>query len=585
LILYANEGDSPSSASITPRIAYFSMEIAMDPAIPTYSGGLGMLAGDTLRSAADMELPIVAVTLLYRRGYFLQHLGEDGQQTESPITWDPNDLLEPVGCAAAITIQNRPVMVRAWRYNVVGVTGHVVPVYLLDTDVDPNDPWDRRLTDQLYGGDSYYRLCQEAVLGLGGVRLLEELGLQIDVHHMNEGHAALLTLGLLEQENPGRPISNATESEIENVRQRCIFTTHTPVPAGHDKFGWDYTLQVLGQDRAALLARLGCCPDGVLNMTLLALQFSRFCNAVAMEHGRVSRAMFPGWPITSITNGVHAATWTSPPMQSWLDMNLPGWRTDNFYLHNVIGLPAKEIASVHRVSKIALLDEVFALTGKRLSPDVFTIGFARRVATYKRADLLFRDAHRLVEIANHHGGLQIIFAGKSHPADEGGKQIIRNIFAAAKHLDSDLIRIVYLENYDWELAAKLTAGVDIWLNTPRRPYEASGTSGMKAALNGVPSLSTMDGWWIEGCVEGVTGWCIDETEDEAAEAASLYDKLDNMILPCYMQQPGLWHEIMRSTIALNGSFFNTHRMAGQYAVNAYFPTSRSRVETPQPVYS
>jgi starch phosphorylase len=573
-----------ASASGSPRIAYFSMEIAMDPAIPTYSGGLGMLAGDTLRSAADMELPMVAVTLLHRRGYFHQHLSPEGQQSESPIVWSPEDLLQPLGPVAAITIQNRLVMVRAWRYDVVGVTGHIVPIYLLDTDVDPNDPWDRRLTDQLYGGDTYYRLCQEAVLGLGGVRILEELGYQIEVHHMNEGHAALLTLGLLEQDTPGRPLSHATDAELDTVRQRCIFTTHTPVPAGHDKFGLDFTYQVLGSDRTELLKRLGACPDGVLNMTLLALRLSRFCNAVAMQHGRVSRAMFPGYNISSITNGVHAATWASPATRRWLDLQLPSWRTDNFYLHNVIGLPPEGLVSAHRESKAALIAEVSTRTSVTLQPDIFTVGFARRVATYKRADMLFHDPLRLAQIAQRHGGLQILYAGKSHPADEGGKQIIRTIYEAAHKLNSADIRILYLENYDWELGALLTAGVDLWLNTPRRPYEASGTSGMKAALNGVPSLSTMDGWWIEGCVDNVTGWCIAESDDDAAEAASLYEHLDQKILPLY-HQPEKWASIMRSTLALNGSFFNTHRMLGQYAVDAYFPTSRLRVESPHPVYS
>jgi len=554
------------------------MEIAMDPAIPTYSGGLGMLAGDTLRSAADLELPVVGVTLLHRRGYFHQHLSPEGNQSEEPIQWDPDTLLHKTDIVAAITVQNRPVLVRAWRYDVVGVTGHIVPIYLLDTDIEPNDGWDRHLTDQLYGGDNYYRLCQEAVLGLGGVRMLEALGLDIEVHHMNEGHAALLTVGLLEQERYGKSLAEASEEELDSVRQRCIFTTHTPVPAGHDMFSFDYTMQVLGADRTALLQRMGAMPNGVLNMTLIALNFSRYTNGVAMQHGKVSRAMFPGWDINSITNGVHAATWTAEPMRAWLDEQLPRWRADNFYLHNVAGLPAGEIAQCHREQKVSLMREVATRTGHRLSPDVFTIGFARRVATYKRADLIFRDMERLVEIAHRHGGLQILFAGKSHPADEGGKQLIRNVFAAAKHLNCDDINIVYLENYDWKLGAALTSGVDLWLNTPRRPYEASGTSGMKAALNGVPSLSTMDGWWIEGQVEGVTGWSIVESEDEDAEAGSMYDTLDQRILPMYKHAPEQWHNVMRATIALNGSFFNTHRMLGQYAENAYFRPAKARVD-------
>jgi starch phosphorylase len=349
-------------------------------------------------------------------------------------------------------------------------------------------------------------------------------------------------------------------------------------------FSFDYTLQVLGADRTALLQRIGAMPNGVLNMTLIALYFSRYCNAVAMQHGKVSRAMFPGWNITSITNGVHAGTWTSAPMQKLFDEQIPNWRVDNFYIHNVIGFDPQDIAAAHRQTKAALLKEVEHRTGIRLSPDVLTIGFARRVATYKRADLLFRDPERLVNLARKHGGLQILYAGKSHPADEGGKQLIRNIFAAAKKLDCDMLKIVYLENYDWQLGAALTSGVDVWLNTPRRPYEASGTSGMKAALNGVPSLSTMDGWWIEGEVENVTGWSIAETDDENVEAHSLYEKLDQKIYPMYKNKSA-WAEMQRATVALNGSYFNTHRMAGQYAVNAYFPTQRARVEVEQPVYS
>ncbi len=547
------------------------MEIAMDPAIPTYSGGLGMLAGDTLRSAADMELPVVAITLLHRRGYFRQRLSVEGQQWEEAIHWQPSDKLKLEERTFAITVQNRPVNVRAWRYDVVGATGHIVPIYLLDTDVEPNDAWDRRLTDQLYGGDTYYRLCQEAVLGLGGVRLLDELGLPIEVHHMNEGHAALLTIGLLEKAMGKKTLAVVTETDVAMVRDHCIFTTHTPVPAGHDKFGLDYTYQVLGTDRTELLKRLGCCADNILNMTTLALRFARFTNGVALQHGRVSRAMFPGHPIASITNGVHAATWLSEPMQQWLDSVEPAWRTDNFVLHDVIGAEPEPIVAAHRITKDRLIKEVASRTGDYLSPDVLTIGFARRVATYKRAELLFTDPQRLVDIARRHGGLQVIFAGKSHPADEGGKALIRHIFHAAHQLNSDSLRIVYLENYDWDLGALLTSGVDIWLNTPRRPYEASGTSGMKAALNGVPSLSTMDGWWIEGCVENVTGWCIEENDDDREEANSLYNKLDTAVLPMYRERKQEWARMMRSTIALNGSFFNTHRMVAQYLTNAWFP--------------
>jgi starch phosphorylase len=561
------------------------MEIALDPAIPTYSGGLGMLAGDTLRSAADMGLPVTAVTLLHRRGYFKQRLGHDGAQSEEDVTWNPSEMLDEMEKRIAITVQNRIVMVRAWRYEVKGVNGHVVPVYLLDTDVEPNDHWDRKLTDLLYGGDNYYRLCQETILGLGGIRMLEALGHEIDVHHMNEGHASLLALGLLEERLTGASIAEASDEDIEQVRASCVFTTHTPVPAGHDKFGIDFTLQVLGSDRTALLQRLGCCPDNCLNMTTLALRFSRYVNGVAVQHGRVSRSMFPEHDVRSITNGVHAATWASTPFLQMFDEHFPGWRGDNNFLHNMITVPAEQVRARHAEAKKRLVHEVVTRTGTQLSEECFTIGFARRVATYKRADLLFQSPERLAEIAKKFGGLQILFAGKSHPADHGGKQLIRNIFDAARRLNCDTLKILYLENYDWELGARLTSGVDLWLNTPLRPHEASGTSGMKAALNGVPSLSTLDGWWVEGCVEGVTGWAIADADSPEAEAASLYDKLENAVLPLYHANGEGWAQVMRSTIALNGSFFNTHRMLSQYATNAYYPAelAAQRAESAQAV--
>jgi starch phosphorylase len=406
---------------------------------------------------------------------------------------------------------------------------------------------------------------------MGGARMANALGLHVNVYHMNEGHAALLTQALLEQELGGGPLGAATEADLTQVRQKCVFTTHTPVPAGHDRFSSEQAVRILGADRTARLEKLGCFQDGMLNMTLLALRFSRYANGVALQHGKVSRAMFPEFSIDAITNGVHARTWISDPVREMLDVHIPAWRRDNLYLRNAIDLPEQEILIAHSRAKEALLAEVAARTSLVLNPRVLTLGFARRAATYKRATLLFTDPERLARIATAAGGLQILFAGKAHPQDEPGKALIHSVIEAAVKLSNDMLRIVYLENYDWSLGALLTAGVDVWVNTPRRPYEASGTSGMKAALNGVPSLSILDGWWIEGCIEGVTGWAIEDGANDAEEADSLYHKLETAVVPLHLDAPEKWARLMRNTLAFNGSFFNTNRMVKQYTRNAYYP--------------
>jgi len=562
--------DVPSLDLAARRIAYFSMEIALSPALPTYSGGLGVLAGDTLRSAADTAAPMVAVSLVHRRGYFRQHLDTVGQQTESDVPWSPETTLPSAGPTVAITMQGREVSICAWRFDVVGVAGHVIPVFLLDTDLEGNDPYDRRLTDHLYGGDTYYRLCQETVLGLGGVAMLRALGLQPEVYHMNEGHAALLGIGLLEERLDGAPLERATEQDLTAIAQCCVFTTHTPVPAGHDQFGIDQMYAVLGSERGNTIERFGCLHNALLNMTYLALRFSRYVNGVSMQHGKVSQQMFPDYRVHAITNGVHAATWLSDPMQALLDEEIPEWRHDNHYFRSIYGIAPAKIANCHEIAKQRLFAVVYQRSRLQFNPKMLTLGFARRVATYKRASLLFHDPKRLSKIAKKIGGLQILFAGKAHPADAAGKGLIRDVFSAAASLSASGVRILYLENYDWELGRLLTQGVDVWVNTPRRPYEASGTSGMKAALNGVPSLSVLDGWWIEGCAEDVTGWAIDDAEDEDGEAASLYDKLEGKIAPLYAR-PNAWASVQQHCIGINGAFFNTHRMLGQYFNNAYFP--------------
>ena len=557
--------------------AYFSMEIGLEEGLPTYSGGLGVLAGDTVRSAADLHLPLVAVTLLYRKGYFYQRLDDTGRQYEAPVAWVVEDFVQATPARTSVSIEGRTVHLRAWHYAVRGLAGSTVPVYLLDADLPDNTAWDRTLTDVLYGGDAHYRLCQEVLLGIGGVRMLRALGYSnLRRFHMNEGHASLLTLELLDEQarRVGRDTFN--HDDVEVVRQQCVFTTHTPVPAGHDQFPLDLVERVLGP-RAAFhtMPEVFCC-EGVLNMTYLALNLSHYVNGVAKKHGEVSRHMFANYSIDAITNGVHAGTWASQPMQALFDRHIPGWREDNFSLRYVLSVPADELWEAHLAAKRQLLQQVNRDTNAGLDTEILTLGFARRAATYKRADLLFQDLERLQHIAAHSGMFQVIYAGKAHPQDQAGKEVIRRIYQARQTLQG-AVKIAYLENYDMALGRLLTAGVDVWLNTPQPPLEASGTSGMKAALNGVPSLSVLDGWWIEGCIEGITGWAIGGASHDpdvgvgwVRDAASLYDKLEQIILPLFYRERSGFINVMRHAMALNGSFFNTQRMMQQYVVKAYF---------------
>ncbi len=555
------------------RISYFSMEIAADPRFPTYSGGLGVLAGDTLRSAADMGIPMAGVTLLQRKGYFRQHLDDRGQQTEEPQEWNPEGLLQPLEPAVFVRLGGLEVKVRGWKHLITGLTGHTVPVYFLDVDLPENSVWERTLTDYLYGGDDTYRLCQEAILGFGGVRFLRALGHKnISRFHMNEGHSALLTLALLEEEIGRDNLPKTADADIEKVRRKCVFTTHTPVPAAMDQFPLELATRILGEDRIRTFLETRCCTSGTLNMTYLALRCSRYVNGVAMRHGEVSQTMFPNYPIHSITNGVHAATWTSAPFQELYDRHIPEWRHDNLYLRYAVGISTEEIQQAHLQAKRQLVREIHQATGVQLSESIATLGFARRAAEYKRADLLFSDLNRIRAIHKNVGPFQVVFGGKAHPRDDAGKAMIRRIFEAAAAL-RDVVRVVYVSDYDLRWAQLFTAGVDLWLNTPHRPFEASGTSGMKAAMNAVPSLSVRDGWWVEGHFESVTGWSIGydgDPEHRDVELASLYGKLEHIILPLFYSQPRAYARIMRSTIAVNGSFFNTQRMLAQYMLDAYF---------------
>jgi len=362
---------------------------------------------------------------------------------------------------------------------------------------------------------------------------------------------------------------------MDTVRKQCVFTTHTPVPAGHDKFPMDLVTRVLGRREVYDRQDVFCC-EGSLNMTHLALNLSHYVNGVAKKHGEVSQAMFSRYVIDAITNGVHAPTWVSDAFAKLYDRYIADWEQDNFSLRYALSIPKEEIWQAHTQAKKTLINYVNHETNSGFDDDVLTIGFARRATPYKRTDLLFTDIERLRYIVKNAGPFQVIFAGKAHPQDREGKELIQRIFAFRNALRND-IRIGYLPRYDMELAKLLTAGTDVWLNTPEPPMEASGTSGMKAALNGVPSLSVLDGWWIEGCIEGVTGWSIGKAGSAAGQppsrqndAASLYDKLERAVIPTFYQDRDRFVEMMRHCIALNGSFFNTHRMIQQYILKAYF---------------
>ncbi len=557
-------------------VAYFSMEIALEAAIPTYAGGLGVLAGDTIRAAADLKVPMVAVSLVHRKGYFYQQIDASGWQHEEPVEWALDDFLQAMPAQASVTIEGRTVQLRAWKYEVAGAGGHSVPVYLLDTDLAENSEWDRTLTHWLYGGDQHYRLCQEVVLGIGGVRMLRALGYGgLRQFHMNEGHASLLTLELLDERTARAGRTQLTHDDVDAVHRQCIFTTHTPVPAGHDQFPMELVTRVLGRREVYDMKDVFCC-EGVLNMTYLALNLSHYVNGVAKRHGLVSQHMFANYVIDAITNGVHAASWTGSAFRQLFDRHIPGWREDNYSLRSALAIPSEEVWAAHQEQKNELLQYVNRETNAGMDEDVLTLGYARRMTAYKRPDMLLRDIERLKRIAADVGPLQLVYAGKAHPQDDTGKRLIQKVIQTRNAL-RDHVRIAFLENYDAELGRLITGGVDVWLNTPEPPKEASGTSGMKAALNGVPSLSILDGWWLEGYIKGLTGWSIGEDARDPAkrpdgerDAASLYDQLEREVIPTFYDNHDGFVDLMRHAIALNGSSFNTQRMLSQYVLKAYF---------------
>ena len=554
-----------------PRVAYFSMEIALRNEIPTYAGGLGVLAGDTLRSATDLDLPMVAVSLVSRAGYFRQEIDAQGRQMEYAATWDIKRWAQSLDAKIAVQIDGRTVWIGAWLYVLEGHMGGRQPVLLLDTDLNENSSDDREITHYLYGGDNIYRLKQEIVLGLGGVRLLQAIGFTIRHYHMNEGHSALLGLELMRRYtySPEHLRPGDSHYDIPRVRDLCSFTTHTPVESGHDRFPYDLVQRVLdnGFDAETVKRLAG---EESLNMTRLALNLSEYVNGVATRHAEVSNAMFPGYKVHAITNGVHPYTWAAESFRQLYDHYLPGWcHEPQLLMRADCCIPEAAIWEAHTQAKQHLIDKVQALTGIALKPDIPILGFARRMTAYKRPDMLFSDIERLRAIARKYP-LQIVLAGKAHPRDENGKRLIEQLYAYARAL-ANTIPVVYLPDYDLALAQTLTAGADVWLNTPLPPLEASGTSGMKAAFNGVPNLSVLDGWWIEGCIEDITGWAIgDATGMADGNARALYDKLEQVVLPLYYgHSDGGWLKVMKGAISKNASYFNSHRMMRRYATEAY----------------
>ena len=546
------------------KIAYFSMEIGMNSAIPTYSGGLGVLAGDVIRSSADLRIPLVAVTLISKKGYLKQKISADGWQIEFPEEWDPSDYMKLLPETANVKISGRDVKIGVWAYEQESLTGGTIPVLFLTTDVEGNSQEDREITDFLYGGDEKYRLKQEIVLGIGGLRILDALKVNVKKYHMNEGHSSLLTLELLKN----------NDLNADKVKNQCVFTTHTPVAAAFDKFSYDFLLKILETEvPEEKLKEYGGTDK--LNMTLLALNLSKYTNGVTEAHMEYSRKLFPGYHIQEITNGVHSYTWTCSQFRRLFDKCIPRWANEPELLVRVDTITDEELWEAHIGAKQELLDFVHSSSGLQLDTDALTLGFARRATEYKRATMIFSDLEKLKEV-NSQGKIQLIFAGKAHPKDELGKKLIQEIYEYKTRL-KDEIPIVYLENYNMGIAQKLTSGVDVWLNTPMPPMEASGTSGMKAAHNGVINFSVLDGWWIEGCVEGLTGWAIGPSPDQALsedkrrkrEIADIYSKLEYVIIPKFYQERDSWISLMRNSIGKVAYYFNTHRMMRRYATDAY----------------
>lgn len=548
------------------KIAYFSMELELENFIKNYSGGLGILAGDILRSAADLRLPMIGITLLNNQGYFNQKINAAGEQEETIVDDYDFSHLKKIKDSAVIKIGQDNVKIGAWKYLIKGVDGFEIPVYLLDTNFPENKPIYQSLTGKLYGNDKEYRLLQEIVLGCGGFALLKSLGCDIKKFHINEGHGSFVAISQFLVSR-----RKSLSDKITDTKNKCVFTTHTPVKMANDIFPLDLVLKYQPDFPLAIPEII---KDKQVNMTKLALYFSGYINGVAISHALVSHKMFPDYQIHAITNGVHSLTWTAPEFAVLYDKHLLNWRHSSLSLRNAFTIPTEEIWEAHQGAKKRLLKFVKEKSGIELEQNTFTIGLARRFTAYKRPLLLVSDIKRLIKISDTIGKIQIVYAGKAHPADMGGKKLVADLQMIIKKYQAQ-IKIVFLEGYDTDISKLMTAGVDLWVNTPLPPNEASGTSGMKAAHNGVPQLSTFDGWWREGYVRGKTGWTIrgdkfTTTGDvDYKDALSLYNLLEKEIIPFYYNNPQKWQEIMRFVIGINASFFNTERVLQEYVQNAY----------------
>lgn len=559
-------------------VAYFSMEVALSSAMSTYSGGLGVLAGDTLKTFADFEYSALGITLLNEQGYVEQEIDSTGGQISQPEEWNKEEYLTKLPFTIEVPFRSRFVICAVWQYDIIGQSGKTVPVYFLDSNISGNDEYDRTLTSYLYGGDTHYRLCQEQILGLGGIILLEKLGFspeKVRIYHLNEGHASFVGLSLYEQAKKSFPTHKIAKDYIGS---KVAFTTHTPVAAGHDRFLLADVKKVLPANLFKIIPKEALMEDK-LCMTQLSLYFSGVVVGVAKTHEKVTEKMFPEYDVIPVTNGAYHMEWTHPDFKKLYDEYIPEWRHDPSFLRKVMSIPDDKIWATHIKAKRKLVEYINMVSPNKFSVDVCTLGYARRFTSYKRPTLILADLDKLEEKISTIGPLQIIFAGEAHPHDKKAAELIKRIFQKIqKHKGK--VTIVFLEDYDMDLAVKLVAGVDVWLNTPLRKHEASGTSGMKAAFNAIPHLSVLDGWWPEGWIEGITGWSIGthlteaKLDDRASwnlEVTDLYHKLAAEVLPLYYQNRSGFVKVMKYAAALNGSYFNTYRMMREYISKVYFP--------------
>ena len=552
------------------KVAYFSMEIMLENDIATYAGGLGMLAGDILRSMADMEIPAIGITVAFNNGYTNQIINNDGTQQFLPSEWVKNDQLSMQSETVKIKVDGRDLTISCYRYDIVSPRGFIVPVFLLTTDFFENTDDQKYYTKYLYDHDKKIRLIQEVILGIGGIKMLRELGYSsIENFHMNDGHCAFLTLEVLREQN----------YDMQKTKSQCCFTTHTPVPAGRDQFDYDVAYETLGDYIPLNIRELA--GNDVLDMPQLAWSLSKYTNGVSQKHGQVSSDMFHA-KIDYITNGVHPATWLSPVTQEIFDRYLPEWRAHITSLENIATIPDSALDTMLSINKKNLVDYINTYldkkedAGSRFETDILTIGFGRRCVSYKRPDLIFHDLKRLLRIGI--GKIQIVYAGKTHPDDGEAAGILKKIIEYRNKF-SQVMSIVYLENYSPSMSKILTAGCDVWLNNPLIPMEASGTSGMKAAMNGTLNFSIMDGWIPEGVeMEPESTFMIGGMPDQQSnlypqrnddmDADHLYKTLESQVIPIYYGSKDAWMKKVRASIKL-GAYFNTERVVKQYLEKAW----------------